>query len=69
MQFQLINNHNNYFRSRLDPNREILEAAQGNNLAIEVYKEFHASITHAKQRVKRGLILDFHGQVMTTINC
>ena len=64
MQFNKNNNCNDYFRSRMDPNREILEAAQGNDLAIEVYKEFHASINHAKQRVKRGLILDFHGQVM-----
>ena len=69
MQFNKKNNCNDYCRSRMDPNREILEAAQGNDLAIEVYKEFHASINDAKQRVKRGLILDFHGQVMTIINC
>ena len=53
----------------MDPNREILEAAQGNSLAIRVYREFHASINHAKKRVKQGLILDFHGQVVTEMNC
>jgi len=49
-------------RSRMDPNRDILGAAQGNNLAIQVYNEFHAAINHAKQKVKRGLLIDFHLQ-------
>ena len=53
----------------MDPNREILEAAQGSELATRVYREFHASINHAKQRVKRGLLLDFHGQVVIEMNC
>ena len=51
------------FRSKLDPNREILEAAQGNTLAKKVYREFHSAISEAKKTVKRGVIFDFHGQV------
>ena len=56
-----------HLRSKLDPNREILEAAQGNSLAEKVYKEFHSAINDAKKVVKRGLIIDFHGQVMKNI--
>ena len=50
-----------YFRSRLDPNREDLEGAQGDPLAIQAYREFHFAINHAKSVVKRGLLVDFHG--------
>ena len=50
-----------YFRSRLDPNREDLEGAQGDPLAIQAYREFHSAINHAKSVVKRGLLVDFHG--------
>jgi len=52
----------NLRRSKLDPNREILEAAQGNTLAKKVYREFHSAINDAKKTVKTGLIFDFHGQ-------
>jgi len=52
-------------RSRLDPNREIKEAAQGNKEAEQAWREFHAYITQAKATVtrqwKRGLFLDIHG--------
>lgn len=48
-------------RSRLDPNREDLEGAQGDPLAIQAYREFHSAINHAKSVVKRGLLVDFHG--------
>ena len=50
-----------YFRSRLDPNREDLEGAQGDPLAMQAYREFHSAINHAKSVVKRGLLVDFHG--------
>ena len=50
-----------YFRSRLDPNREDFEAAQGDPLALQAYKEFHTSINHAKSVVRRGILIDFHG--------
>ena len=48
-------------RSRLDPNREDLQAAQGDPSALRAYKEFHSAINHAKSLVKRGLLIDFHG--------
>jgi len=50
-------------RSRLDPNREIEEAAQGNDTAIEAYNAFHDSIKHAIKNFdgKPGFLLDFHG--------
>ena len=47
----------------MDPNMDILGGAQENPLAIQVYKEFHAAINLAKQKVKTGLLLDFHIQV------
>jgi len=50
-------------RKRLDPNREVKEAAQGNATAIEVYNAFHDSIKHAIKNFdgKPGFLLDFHG--------
>jgi len=50
-------------RKRLDPNREVKEAAQGNAVAIEVYNAFHDSIEHAIKNFdgKPGFLLDFHG--------
>ena len=48
-------------RSRLDPNREDLQAAQGDPSALRAYTEFHSAINHAKSLVKRGLLIDFHG--------
>ena len=45
----------------MDPNREDLEGAQGDPLAIQAYREFHSAINHAKGVVKRGLLVDFHG--------
>ena len=45
----------------MDPNREDLEGAQGDPLAIEAYREFHSAINHAKSVVKQGLLVDFHG--------
>jgi len=50
-------------RKRLDPNREVKEAAQGNAVAIEAYNAFHDSIEHAIKNFdgKPGFLLDFHG--------
>ena len=45
----------------MDPNREDLEGAQGDPLAIQAYREFHSAINHAKSVVKRGILVDFHG--------
>jgi len=54
---------NNIHRSRLDPNREIEEAAQGDEQAINAYEAYHGSIENAKENFggKPGLLLDFHG--------
>jgi hypothetical protein len=52
-------------RSKLDPNREIVEAAQGDPLAEQAWREFHGFIEHARARVLEthgeGFYLDLHG--------
>ena len=50
-------------RSRLDPNRPVEEAAQGNKEAISAYKAFHHAIEDAHRAVgdRPGLHIDFHG--------
>jgi len=50
-------------RSRLDPNRPVEQAAQGNEEAIAAYDAFHASIkyAHAALKGEPGLHIDFHG--------
>ena len=54
----------NLHRSRMDPNREIAEAAQGNQAAMAAYEEFHGAIREAKKTFGRepGLLIDIHGQ-------
>ena len=49
--------------SRLDPNRDLPEAAQGDPEAIRAYQAFHGSIEFAHKSLgdKPGLHLDFHG--------
>ena len=51
----------------MDPNLDIVGGAQGNDLAEQVYKEFHAAINLAKQKVDTGLLLDFHIQVTNIV--
>lgn len=52
-------------RSKLDPNREIVEAAQGSPPAEHAWEEFHRFIEHARARVieahEEGFYLDLHG--------
>ena len=50
-------------RSRLDPNRDLAEAAQGDQEATRAYHAFHGCIEHAHQALggSPGLHLDFHG--------
>lgn len=52
-------------RSKLDPNREIVEAAQGNPTAERAWKEFHASIREALAvavaRHGFAFLIDLHG--------
>lgn len=53
----------NLHRSKLDPNRPILQAAQGNGICELVYKEYHNFIRSAKEELKGpGLVIDLHGQ-------
>ena len=48
----------------MDPNREINEAAQGDELAIDAYNTFHGYISAAIEAVGgRGILFDLHGQV------
>lgn len=52
-------------RTRLDPNREIVEAAQGSEFAEQAWREYHRFIAVARERVAedhgRGLYVDMHG--------
>ncbi len=52
-------------RTKLDANRELDEAAQGNPYAIQAWKEFQSFIDTAKQTVVRefgkGFYVDIHG--------
>ncbi len=56
---------NRLHRAKLDANRELVEAAQGNAYAEWAWTEFHGFIETAKQAVVerdgRGLYLDLHG--------
>lgn len=52
-------------RSKLDPNREIKEAAEGDPLAEKAYNIYHDYIRDARTTLGEagpGLILDIHGQ-------
>jgi N-formylglutamate amidohydrolase len=52
-------------RRKLDPNRDLEEAAQGDARSEHAWREFHAAVVHAQQRVVEehgtGLYLDLHG--------
>ena len=56
---------NRLHRKKLDANREVVEAAQGNVSAIQAWEEFHVFIEAAKRAVTgsagRGLYIDLHG--------
>jgi len=56
---------NRLHRKKLDANREVVEAAQGNVYAIQAWEEFHAYIEAAKRAVTgsegKGLCIDLHG--------
>jgi hypothetical protein len=53
-------------RSKLDPNREIKEAAQGDKMAEKVWGEYHVFIDEALKaaiaRHDRAFFIDLHGQ-------
>jgi len=52
-------------RRKLDPNREVVEAAQGDPTAIQAWTDYHGFIDQAKAVVTshwgRGLYVDVHG--------
>ena len=52
-------------RTRLDPNREIVEAAQGSEFAEQAWREYHGFVRVARDRVVqdfgRGFYVDLHG--------
>merc|ERR1719158_479138 len=52
----------NLKRTKLDPNREIVEAAQGNYEAEEAWYAYHGYIDLAKLGWEGGLVIDLHGQ-------
>jgi len=56
---------NNLHRTRLDPNRNVSEAAQGNKNAELAWTAFQGSIDSANSQVKKkfgkGLYIDLHG--------
>ena len=56
---------NRLHRIKLDPNREIVEAAQGNSYAQQAWYEFQGFIETAKRAVAaeygRGFYIDLHG--------
>lgn len=56
---------NKLARTKLDPNREIVEAALGNEDAELAYEEYHGFITDSKRiitdKIGKGLLLDIHG--------
>jgi hypothetical protein len=53
-------------RSKVDCNRELEEAAQGDPLAVATWKRFHGAAEEMRKQVIRqhgaGLLLDIHGQ-------
>jgi len=58
----------NLHRSKMDPNREISRAAQGNQEAETAYNEFHNFILEARAEVQKdgpGLLVDLHGMTHT----
>jgi Big-like domain-containing protein/Calx-beta domain-containing protein len=59
-------------RTKLDANREIVEAAQGNIFAEQAWNEFQGFIGNAKASIvenfTKGLFIDVHGEATTAIH-
>jgi N-formylglutamate amidohydrolase len=55
----------NLKRTKLDPNREIVEAAEGNQWAEQAWTEYHGFIDSAKESITteygKGFYVDIHG--------
>ena len=56
---------NKLARIKLDANRDSLEAAQENPLALQAWRDYHYFIDYAKQKINstygKGIFLDIHG--------
>jgi len=52
----------NLKRRKLDPNRDIEEAAQGSPLAMQAWLDYHGFIDDAKAEFVQGVVIDLHGQ-------
>eukprot|EP00092_Neocalanus_flemingeri_P005247 GFUD01005641.1.p1 GENE.GFUD01005641.1~~GFUD01005641.1.p1 ORF type:complete len:286 (-),score=52.26 GFUD01005641.1:390-1247(-) len=52
----------NLKRTKLDPNRDINEAAQGNPKAEQAWRDYHGFIDEAKEKEGLGIVIDLHGQ-------
>ena len=50
-------------RTKVDMNRDIVEGAQGNPVAMAAYKCYHDYIKRAQSSYNRGILFDLHGQV------
>ncbi len=52
-------------RAKLDPNREVIEATDGNTAMVPTWQAYHTFIDSARGRITtspgRGLLLDLHG--------
>lgn len=52
-------------RTKLDPNRDVVEAADGDPIAARVWADYHVAIEQARADIElqfgRGLVLDLHG--------
>ena len=51
-------------RTKVDVNRGINEAAEGDPTAEQVYEDFHGMIQVARAIIGRGVLFDIHGQVI-----
>ena len=54
-------------RTKVDMNRDIIEGAQGNPVAMAAYKCYHDYIKRAQSFYNRGILFDLHGQVYILI--
>jgi len=52
----------NLKRKKLDANRDIVEAAQGNSDAMQAWLDYHGFIDQAKEVHGVGVVIDLHGQ-------
>jgi len=52
----------NLKRKKLDPNREVVEAAQGNPEAMQAWLDYHTFIDKATAVHEVGVVIDLHGQ-------